>query len=799
MTTLTLSKIKLVNKGTYSNTATYSAGDIVTYQGTSFVYKSNTSATGAPLFIETYTGNISSNVVNTSNVVNITFSGTFTTNTALEPIVTDEHFIYSAIFEPGTKIKSINSKSGNTWSITLTEGAIKNWANNTTAIPVTVSARRVANRTETVINNKHWDKLSGGSNFKGTWATGTTYLEGDLVVHEENTYLCTSSHDSIHPLWDNSGVWEPFALGTHRQPHNRITNIIRNTPYNWRGHPYIPNPNWGTANTYTGIPWNLPDAVKNSVHAPGWNEPVNRGAAVYRGEASFVDGNGSLVGHGGAGYYGFPAYTSRIAELGAQHIWDYYADHSRQIGGKKAFTEHHTPPKVIQYVQGWNNRFSLMSNGQLTYLGDNSYGQSGYGNATDISAARAQITIDSRFFDGRKIVKIALNGVAVRTGSQFTVLLDEYGEVWTAGYNGWWNMGDTSDSHNSTANTSMTATQASNANKYTYTKLPKEIKFDNKRIVDIFCGMTCVHALDEDGNLWAWGYNNYGQLGFPTTDTSKFSNTSYSKSPYKNPIDWSTYGGIQKISVYQGDGYDALWVLDGQGHIWNCGRNNQGQLGRGNSTDDSTSSSLTRTSSTASWSIGGTIKNFWLTGDSGTVVDSWFLDSNNKLWGVGYNGQRVLSTNTTTNQTLPVQAYGPKGEMTNIVTMTSGKYNGGISQFCLDSDGVPYACGYNGFGDTGLGFTGYTDITTGSVRNAQLGQAVGASWQRSFLPNTFHKKIVDIMAFGDYEATLGYGHSAYTYWLSDKGEIVTAGENAPASTRNNPHGDIYIPTTPQGF
>jgi hypothetical protein len=62
-----------------------------------------------------------------------------------------------------------------------------------------------------------------------------------------------------------------------------------------------------------------------------------------------------------------------------------------------------------------------------------------------------------------------------------------------------------------------------------------------------------------------------------------------------------------------------------------------------------------------------------------------------------------------------------------------------------------------------------------------------------------HKKIVDIMPFGDYEATIGYGHSNYTYWLTDEGEIVTAGEQGPASQRNNPHGDIYIPTTPQGF
>lgn len=805
MTTLTLSKIKLVNRGTYSNTATYSAGDIVIFQNNSFVYKSTTPATGAPLFLETYTGNISSNVVNTSNVVNITFSGSFTTNTSLEPIVTGEHFIYGTIFEPGTKIKTINSKSGNTWSITLTEGAIKNWANNANAVPVTVSARRVANRTEIVLNPKHWDKLSASANFRGAWSTGTTYYEGDLVTISENTYRCTNAHNGINPLWDNSGVWEPYALGTHREPHNRITNLLRSSPFNWRGHPYIPNPNWGTANTYTGIPWTLPDSVKNSIHAPGWNESVTRGMQVYRGEASFVDGEGMVVAHGGAGYYGFPAYQAVLNETGAQHLWDYYSDtpSHRQYGNKKAFGPYHTPPKCIQYTQGWNNRFMLMSNGQVLYSGDNSYGQSGVGTGTDISALRAWTSIDSRNFDGRKIVKINTNSSVVRTGSVFVVMLDEYGEVWTAGWNGNWGLGDAPDLHNPNtggSQTGTTQTMASNANKTVYTKLNKEIKFNNKRIVDIFTNHYSVTVLDEDGYLWSWGQNTYGQLGFATTDTGLFNSTTFSKSPYRIPIDWSSYGGIQKVVVsQQGGSGDSLWVLDGQGHIWNSGRNNIGQLGRGNTTDDSTASALVRTSSTASWTIGGTIKNFWLTGDDAISLIGWFLDGSNRLWGVGYNGHRNLSTNSTTNQTVPVQALGPKGDMTNIVTVTSSKGSGAVTQHALDTEGQPYATGYNAFGDTGIGHSSYTDLTTGATRNAQFGQAVGASWVRPFLPNTMHKKIVDIMPFGDYEGTLGYGHSNYTYWLSDEGEILTAGEQGPASARNDPHGNILNPTTPQGF
>ena len=815
MTTLTLSKVKLVNKGEYSNTATYSHGDIVTYQGSSFVFKSEEPKTGVPLLIETHEGIITTSVSGSANTFNVRFTGSFTTNTSLEPIVTSEHFVYSPLFDVGTKIKTINSKTGNTWNITVTEGAIHNFSNTVTNAPITLSARRVANRTEIVFNRTHWDKLSEGApNYRGPWSMNNTYFEGDIVTKGKNAYICMNAHgggtgylNGIDPLFDNVGVWDVYSLGTHRKPHNRITNTIANTPFCWKGHPYVPGPNWGTANTYTGIPWNITEYEKNHPFVSTWNEPVNRGAEVYRGEATFIDGDGHTVGHGGAGYLGMPAYTSVIREIAAQHLWDYYTDTSQQIGGKRAFVENRMPPKVMQYVQAWNSRFCLMSNGQLTYQGDNSNGQSGYGNSTDMTY-QAAFTVDSRFFENRKIVKVSMNAVGIRTGSTWSMLLDEFGEVWTGGQNSLWNLGDVSDNHNPTANTSATSTQASSITQTTFRKLKKEIKFNNKRIVDIFAGEWTGYALDEDGYLWSWGYNHLGQLGYPTNNATFFSNASYNKSPFRIPIDWSTYGGIQKVVICQAEGNPALWVLDGQGHIWNCGANTQGQLGRGNTTNDAnttvasgsgaTAVSLRRTSETASWTIGGGIKNFWVVADSG-ALNAFFLDGSNRLWGVGYNSHRVLSTGTTTNQTLPVIAGGPKGDMTNIVTITSTKSSGAHTLAAVDTSGVVYSTGYNAHGSAGIGHTSFTDLATGQTRNGQFGQALAASWQRVFLPNCKHGRIVDVSYFGDYEATAGYGHSEYAYFLTDEGELFATGEQGPADAKFRPHGNIYIPMSPAGF
>lgn len=34
-------------------------------------------------------------------------------------------------------------------------------------------------------------------------------------------------------------------------------------------------------------------------------------------------------------------------------------------------------------------------------------------------------------------------------------------------------------------------------------------------IVDIACGSYATYAVDEEGHVWGWGLNNYGQLGMP--------------------------------------------------------------------------------------------------------------------------------------------------------------------------------------------------------------------------------------------------------------------------------------------
>jgi alpha-tubulin suppressor-like RCC1 family protein len=85
-------------------------------------------------------------------------------------------------------------------------------------------------------------------------------------------------------------------------------------------------------------------------------------------------------------------------------------------------------------------------------------------------------------------------------------------------------------------------------------------------VVDISCGNWHSLALRGDGTVWAWGSNNFGQLGNngPTTLSTV-------------PVQVTGLSGVAVLSA----GGNHSMALKSDGTLWAWGFNNVGQLGDG--------------------------------------------------------------------------------------------------------------------------------------------------------------------------------------------------------------------------
>lgn len=143
--------------------------------------------------------------------------------------------------------------------------------------------------------------------------------------------------------------------------------------------------------------------------------------------------------------------------------------------------------------------------------------------------------------------------------------------------------------------------------------------------IDVSCGKYHSIALKANGTLWAWGYNNAGQLGDGTT-TNQISPVQIG-----TDTNWKQFDG----------GEDFTLAIKTDGTLWAWGNNTYGQFGNG-----STTASLIPVQ------IG--TDNDWKVVDCG-AFHAIALKTDGSLWAWGYNSSGQIGNGTTANQTTPVQ------------------------------------------------------------------------------------------------------------------------------------------------
>jgi alpha-tubulin suppressor-like RCC1 family protein len=172
-------------------------------------------------------------------------------------------------------------------------------------------------------------------------------------------------------------------------------------------------------------------------------------------------------------------------------------------------------------------------------------------------------------------------------------------------------------------------------------------------------------AIQSDGTLWAWGSNSVGQFGDGTTiDRS-------------SPIQIGTATNWSKIDA--GDFHNLSILSDGT--LWAWGRNDYGQLGDGTTTFKT---SPVQIGTATNWSQ---IAAGW--------IHSLAIQSDGTLWAWGYNGDGRLGDGTAIDRTSPVQI----GTATNWSQIAAGDFH----SLGIQSDGTLWAWGFNGDGQLGDG------------------------------------------------------------------------------------------------
>lgn len=189
-------------------------------------------------------------------------------------------------------------------------------------------------------------------------------------------------------------------------------------------------------------------------------------------------------------------------------------------------------------------------------------------------------------------------------------------------------------------------------------------------------------AIDCNGDVWAWGRNTFGQLGYSHSGAPNIS----SNTPMR--VRSETGATLRNIvAVAAGSGHSV--ALDDQGQVWTWGHNLRGELGH----------SPAGTNSTNPMRV--PIEANIVAVDAG-LNHTMALDSLGRVWVWGDDSFGQSAGNF---------APAPIGSLTNVIAISAG----GDHSVALRSDGTVWAWGRGTFGQLGNGQTIHQNYTPQQV------------------------------------------------------------------------------------
>ena len=200
---------------------------------------------------------------------------------------------------------------------------------------------------------------------------------------------------------------------------------------------------------------------------------------------------------------------------------------------------------VIAIAAGNAYTVALKADGTVWTWGNNDNGQLGNGTSIGWALSPWQTSLDSV--------------IAVAAGGAHTMALKNDGTLWAWGSNSYGQLGDgtSGSANNRSTPVQVLLKKGAGGN--------PDVPFTD--VTSVSGGEYHTIVSKRDGTLWAWGYNDYGQLGLGVGAATSVS----------TPQRLGQATDLVKVSA----GHEHSTALRRSGILWTWGRNNLGQLGDG--------------------------------------------------------------------------------------------------------------------------------------------------------------------------------------------------------------------------
>ena len=201
-------------------------------------------------------------------------------------------------------------------------------------------------------------------------------------------------------------------------------------------------------------------------------------------------------------------------------------------------------------------------------------------------------------------------------------------------------------------------------------------------ITGVSAGADFSLAVKNDGTVYAWGHNQFGQLGVHSDNDD----------PY--PVQVHGPGNVGYLSgitaVAAGDEFSV--ALKDDGTVWAWGHNNPYELGNGSLTDSNTPVQ-----------VEGPDGAGFLADVVAIAAGSYFslaIKKDGTVWAWGDNRYGQLGVNSNNGHEYPVEVHGTGnvGVLTGIASVSGGEDHG----LAVKNDGTVYAWGRNNHGQLGV-------------------------------------------------------------------------------------------------